>query len=538
MAVIRRYNDKGGSRSLSYLPEVNRRELVFKSVRQSPERVQRSKKYRISGKMEIDVDELLKKDRITVEIPINSPTTPTYICTIQFNKVIKTIVYVADHQWYRGNVNLDTVEKALGKALDEEKFLKVNCTCPDFYYRYSYVAYRNGYKQGISQPIPAPIRNPHDNIGSFCKHLIMILKNRAWVRKLAQVVNYIIKQEYDKIIDKFNLDPDKFYINKSGQHNKSTVDLPQDKRSAVRKPRSRFLKPNDGEPSDEGDEGDNTENKNEGVKSMAVRLLRESFSPSLPDWVRDAVASNKYSFSGLPLDTVEFEERPIPKKLSDIQNDWEDGYIPVIEWDILGRKDSVSVITREAYTDSRNASYKFKATFKESLPYAIEDEFKDYGWKEIQPRILNYGVIANRESNLKSVGDKRRSRADAKSHIPKIQDPEMYMKGLKKDKIALGYKKQMDALYDEINDLFDRATEKISNSIFDTEQNQIFKGMQQIEREYNECLKDIDTILRDRASEFKDYDSEDDIYYTKYFKRHLSELHDTIDDFKDKWRIR
>lgn len=534
MAVIRRYNDKGGSRSLSYLPEVNRRELVFKSVRQSPERVQRSKKYRISGKMEIDVDELLKKDRITVEIPINSPTTPTYICTIQFNKVIKTIVYVADHQWYRGNVNLDTVEKALGKALDEEKFLKVNCTCPDFYYRYSYVAYRNGYKQGISQPIPAPIRNPHDNIGSFCKHLIMILKNRAWVRKLAQVVNYIIKQEYDKIIDKFNLDPDKFYINKSGQHNKSTVDLPQDKRSAVRKPRSRFLKPNDGEPSDEGDEGDNTENKNEGVKPMAVRLLRESFSPSLPDWVRDAVASNKYSFSGLPLDTVEFEERPIPKKLSDIQNDWEDGYIPVIEWDISGR-DTVSVITREAYTDSRNASYKFKATFKESLPYAIEDDFRDYGWKSIQPRILNYGVITNRESNLKSVGDKRKSRADAKSHIPSIQNPEMYMKGLKKDAVALRYKKTLDNLYDEINDLFD-AGMAITNDMTDRDANECFRDMKDIERKYNECIKQIDRILGSSVSTWGDFDEEKD-YNAKYFRQYLDALNELITDFKSKWNV-
>lgn len=270
---------------------------------------------------------------------------------------------------------------------------------------------------------------------------------------------------------------------------------------------------------------------------LIERLLNEKFSPSLPEWVRDTIAYNKYAFSGLPLDTVEFEERPIPKKISEIQNDWENGYIPVIEWDVSGR-DCVSVITREAYTDSRNASYKFKATFKESLPYAIEDDFKEYGWKDIQNRILNYGVIANRESSLKTVGDKKNSRADAKRHIPKIQDPKMYMKGLKKDKIALGYKKQMDALYDEINDLFDKATDKISNSIFDTEQNQIFKGMQQIEKMYNVCLKDINAILRDSVSGYSDYDSEDDIYYTRYYKQHLSELQDTIEDFKDKWGIR
>lgn len=532
MAVIRRYNDKGGSRSLSYLPEVNRRELVFKSVRQSPERVQRSKRYRISGKMEIDVDELLKKDRITVEIPINSPTTPTYICTIQFNKVIKTIVYVADHQWYRGNVNLDTVEKALGKALDEEKFLKVNCTCPDFYYRYSYVAYRNGYKQGLSQPIPAPIRNPHDNIGSFCKHLIMILKNRAWVRKLAQVVNYIIKQEYDEIINKFNLDPDKFYINKSGQHKKSTVDLPQDKRSAVRKPRSRFLKPNDGEPSDEGNEGDNVENKNEGVKQMAVRLLREKFSPSLPDWVRDAVAEDKYEFSGLPLDTVEFEERPVPKNISVIQNDWENGYSPVIKWD---GGYGVTVITREGYSDSRNPSYKFKATFKDAIPYGMEQNFKNYGWREVQPHIEKYGVFLNRKESLKTVRDKRDERSSAKFHIPKIPDPEKYMRGLKKDAVALRYKKQMDALYDEINDIFDAgmlATENMT----DRDANVCFRDMKQIERVYNSCLKSIDYILGQSVSSWGDYDEEND-YSAKDFRNNLKKLNTLIDEFKANYNV-
>lgn len=536
MAVIRRYNDKGGSRSLSYLPEVNRRELVFKSVRQSPERVQRSKKYRISGKMEIDVDELLKKDRITVEIPINSPTTPTYICTIQFNKVIKTIVYVADHQWYRGNVNLDTVEKALGKALDEEKFLKVNCTCPDFYYRYSYVAYRNGYKQGISQPIPAPIRNPHDNIGSFCKHLIMILKNRAWVRKLAQVVNYIIKQEYDKIIDKFNLDPDKFYINKSGQHNKSTVDLPQDKRSAVRKPRSRFLKPNDGEPSDEGDEGDNTENKNEGVKPMAVRLLRESFSPSLPDWVRDAIKDydKNHNLSEFPWDTVEFVEKPIPQTQGEIQKDYENGFAPVIQFDRNGKTTTV-VIKNDGYSSSSNASYKFKQTLANNLPWGMADTLKKDGWKWIQQYITKYGVIMNRKENMKSVADKRSERSSAKWNIPRIPDPEDYMRGLKKDAVALRYKKQMDVLYDEINDLFD-AGMLATESMTDRDANKCFRDMEEIEREYNACLKGIDYILGQSVSSWRDYDEEHE-YSASEFRNKLDTLKNSIENFKARYNV-
>lgn len=199
--------------SLRYISELNRRELVLKSLNQSPERVSRSQEYHITGKMQINVDQFIYTDRITVEIPVNQ-----YICTIEFNNVIETIAKVADRQ-HRGNVNFDTVETALNTALDEEKDLLVNCTCPDFYYRFSYVATKNGYKNGKRQRKPAPIRNPRDNKGSFCKHLIMILKNKKWVRKLASVVNYLIKEYYYDILQIYDLDSSNFYINQSGQHN-------------------------------------------------------------------------------------------------------------------------------------------------------------------------------------------------------------------------------------------------------------------------------------------------------------------------------
>jgi len=230
MTVIRRYNGGLGSHSLSYLNEVNRRELVLKTTRQSPERVQRSKGYKITGQMEIDVSKFIEDDLLVISIPVNQ-----YTCTIELRKALQTIIYVVDRQ-HRGNVNFDSVEKALNKAIDQEKFLKVNCTCPDFYYRYSYVATKNGYKNGKRQLIPAPIRNPHDNIGSFCKHLTMILKNKTWVRKLTNVINYLIKEYYDEIIKYYDLDKTHFFINKSGQHNPKYIGIrPQDMRSKIHK---------------------------------------------------------------------------------------------------------------------------------------------------------------------------------------------------------------------------------------------------------------------------------------------------------------
>lgn len=210
--MIRRLNSRVNNHSLSYLSEVNRKDLVLKSIRQSPERMERSKDYRITGNIEVNVDDFLNKDQLTVMIPVNE-----YECTIEFNNVIETVAKVVDKQ-HRGNVNFDSIEKALNIALDEEKDLLVNCTCPDFYYRFSYVATRNGYKKGKRQLIPAPIRNPHDNKGSMCKHLLMILKNKDWVRKLASVVNYLIKEYYYEILQIYDLNAEHFFINLNGQH--------------------------------------------------------------------------------------------------------------------------------------------------------------------------------------------------------------------------------------------------------------------------------------------------------------------------------
>lgn len=70
--------------------------------------------------------------------------------------------------------------------------LQVNCTCPDFYYRFSYTATIKGYGFNTNQLIPASIRNPK-NRGSMCKHLTRIINAPSlWKRKvISSVVNAI-----------------------------------------------------------------------------------------------------------------------------------------------------------------------------------------------------------------------------------------------------------------------------------------------------------------------------------------------------------
>ena len=65
-------------------------------------------------------------------------------------------------------------------------------------YRYSYVATQNGYITKHIQTIPAPIRNPHDSLGSACKHVLLCLfQSQRWITELAnntyKYIQYIKK---------------------------------------------------------------------------------------------------------------------------------------------------------------------------------------------------------------------------------------------------------------------------------------------------------------------------------------------------------
>ncbi|WP_299994592.1 hypothetical protein [uncultured Clostridium sp.] len=61
--------------------------------------------------------------------------------------------------------------------------------CADFKYRFAYVASKGSYKYGKKEMRPADVRNPNDDKGSFCKHLLSVLSNKSWMTKVATTVN-------------------------------------------------------------------------------------------------------------------------------------------------------------------------------------------------------------------------------------------------------------------------------------------------------------------------------------------------------------
>lgn len=178
----------------SALLEVSRKALVNKSRVQSRKRFQRRLNYQVSNFRGVDLEQLFENDYFVFKTPIKD-----YVCTVAFPGVFSSLQdVVKSTHGDPSKINLQMVIKALRLAFDATDDVKVDCTCPDFWYRFSYVATQNDYKYGKPQTIPAPITNPNDDIGSTCKHLSLLLSNKQWVVKAASVVNAFIKAYPEK----------------------------------------------------------------------------------------------------------------------------------------------------------------------------------------------------------------------------------------------------------------------------------------------------------------------------------------------------
>ena len=112
------------------------------------------------------------------------------------------------------------VVQALNQQVDLTD-VYVNCSCPDFRYRYKYWATKFDYLWGEPEKIPAEITNPDDSIGATCKHLASILANKKWLVKAASVVNDFIHDNYEEFIQSYNIDPEEFVIDE--QHYEAAI---------------------------------------------------------------------------------------------------------------------------------------------------------------------------------------------------------------------------------------------------------------------------------------------------------------------------
>lgn len=118
-------------------------------------------------------------DRIVVSTPVTSQPhldiyfkVRDYICSIRLVNYMERARDLYSYSKYSYDVR-KILELAMNQVLSKNDIL-INCTCPDFYYRFSYSATINKYGLNTNQTIPARIRNP-SNLGSGCKHLMRII---------------------------------------------------------------------------------------------------------------------------------------------------------------------------------------------------------------------------------------------------------------------------------------------------------------------------------------------------------------------------
>jgi len=134
---------------------------------------------------QIDMDNFWKNDTLNFGINIEGETS-SYIVKVEFKNIILKIQRNIERN--RNRLEISSIYDALVLALNSAD-VKVSCNCGDFKYRFKYYATQQGYNVGSEENREAKITNPNDSKGAACKHILAILNNLKWLRKIASVIN-------------------------------------------------------------------------------------------------------------------------------------------------------------------------------------------------------------------------------------------------------------------------------------------------------------------------------------------------------------
>lgn len=168
------------------LCEVTRWEMLRASQYKSPDRYAKKKNYSPKDFRTVDFEELFDNDTFTWRTRVYGQY--NYIVTISFEGAFEYLKYKlasmrGKNRWKR--ITINHVIEALSNSLDTED-LYVDCSCPDFLYRFSFWATQADCKYGTPQTIAPKVRNVNNNKGYVCKHILAILYGKRWVRSAAK----------------------------------------------------------------------------------------------------------------------------------------------------------------------------------------------------------------------------------------------------------------------------------------------------------------------------------------------------------------
>lgn len=183
------------------LDEVKRNELLAKSKMQTKTRYEKSSQY-----LGFSVTNLELRDILTKNIIIIYTNVGKYEDIIQIEDVIYWIQIEAEYRHNR-QVNTQAITSALAEAIDNMD-IKVDCSCPDFKYRFAAMATAGQYKYGQPENRPANITNPH-SYGGLCKHLIGLLRDKKWLSRIVPRVMKYVEDNIEQINVFLGLEGDK-----------------------------------------------------------------------------------------------------------------------------------------------------------------------------------------------------------------------------------------------------------------------------------------------------------------------------------------
>lgn len=177
--------------NLKRLDEVSRNQLIAKTKSQTITRYKKAAGYKGFSVIDIDTTSVFTRNCFRVTCRVGD-----YWDTIEMENILFWIQVEAEkNKDYQ--INAHGVRDAILNAADGVD-IRVDCSCPDFAYRFSYGASQGGYKYGKLETRPANITNPN-GYGALCKHLTAMLSNKKWLQQVAGTLMDFLVDRIDDV---------------------------------------------------------------------------------------------------------------------------------------------------------------------------------------------------------------------------------------------------------------------------------------------------------------------------------------------------
>ena len=140
---------------------------------------------------QIDMNKFFKEDLLEVKIPVQGET-DQYTVSVRLSGIVNEIAKNIKNN--QNKFEYRTVIQAITKVFNTGN-VYVKCNCDDYKYRFAHWNIVNNVSFDDSASDPGPgkgIRNPNDDKGRGCKHVLLVLANGDWILKVASVINNYI----------------------------------------------------------------------------------------------------------------------------------------------------------------------------------------------------------------------------------------------------------------------------------------------------------------------------------------------------------